>query len=162
MPPKPVPAWLNSSAWASKPRSPVRSSYSFKEISTIQRETTSAAPVGEIGGQEEKDPSSSSSGGGSVRGAVTHQQTATLTTQARGNGLGTSSQQVWLNYSQATLLRDGSPQPLSPTAEEKSEKTASSFDFLVTLFNTEVGHGDWIQQLLEQIPSLGFFFSWLY
>jgi hypothetical protein len=50
--------------------------------------------VGEIGGQEEKDPSSSSSGGGSVRGAVTHQQTATLTTQARGNGLGTSSQQV--------------------------------------------------------------------
>jgi hypothetical protein len=50
--------------------------------------------VGEIGGQEEKDPSSSSSGGGSLRGAVTHQQTATLTTQARGNGLGTSSQQV--------------------------------------------------------------------
>ncbi len=50
--------------------------------------------MGEIGGQEEKDPSSSSSGGGSVRGAVTHQQTATLTTQARGNGLGTSSQQV--------------------------------------------------------------------
>jgi hypothetical protein len=94
MPPKPVPAWLNSSAWASNPRSPVRSSYSFKEISTIQRETTSAAPVGEIGGQEEKDPSSSSSGGGSVRGAVTHQQTATLTTQARGNGLGNSSQQV--------------------------------------------------------------------
>ncbi|CAM6048295.1 unnamed protein product [Sphagnum compactum] len=94
VPPKPVPAWLNSSAWASKPRSPVRSSYSFKEISTIQRETTSAPPVGEIGGQEEKDPSSSSSGGGSVRGAVTHQQTATLTTQGRGNGLGTSSQQL--------------------------------------------------------------------
>ncbi len=61
--------------------------------------------------------------------------------------------QVWLNYSQATLLRDGSPQPLSPTAEEKSEKTASSFDFLVTLFNTEVGCGDRIQQLLEQTPS---------
>ncbi|CAK9225411.1 unnamed protein product [Sphagnum troendelagicum] len=94
MPPKPVPAWLNSSAWASKPRSPVRSSYSFKEISTVQRETTSAPPVGEIDGQEEKDPSSSSSGGGSVRGAVTHQQTATLTTQARGNGRGTSSQQL--------------------------------------------------------------------
>ncbi len=70
--------------------------------------------------------------------------------------------QVWLNYSQATLLHDGSPQPLSLTAEEKSEKTASSFDFLVTLFNTEVGCGDRIQQLLEQTPSLGFFFSWLY
>lgn len=29
MNPKPVPAWLNSAAWASKPRSPVRTSYSF-------------------------------------------------------------------------------------------------------------------------------------
>lgn len=32
--PKPVPAWLNSAAWASKPRSPVRSSYSFGERSS--------------------------------------------------------------------------------------------------------------------------------
>lgn len=33
MNPKPVPAWLNSAAWISKPRSPVRSSYSFGERS---------------------------------------------------------------------------------------------------------------------------------
>lgn len=33
MNPKPVPAWLNSAAWTSKPRSPVRSSYSFGERS---------------------------------------------------------------------------------------------------------------------------------
>ena len=33
MNPKPVPAWLNSAAWTSMPRSPVRSSYSFGERS---------------------------------------------------------------------------------------------------------------------------------
>jgi hypothetical protein len=33
MNPKPVPAWLNSAAWTSKPRSPMRSSYSFGERS---------------------------------------------------------------------------------------------------------------------------------
>ncbi len=31
MNPKPVPAWLNSAAWTSTPRSPLRSSYSFGE-----------------------------------------------------------------------------------------------------------------------------------
>lgn len=33
MNPKPVPAWLNSAAWTSTPRSPVKSSYSFGERS---------------------------------------------------------------------------------------------------------------------------------
>jgi hypothetical protein len=34
MNPKPVPAWLNSAAWASKPSSPVRASYSFSDRSS--------------------------------------------------------------------------------------------------------------------------------
>ncbi|CAM6044365.1 unnamed protein product [Sphagnum compactum] len=89
-PPKPVPAWLNSAAWASKPRSPVRSSYSFKEIGTIQRDK-SAPPLAEIGAQEDNHPSSSS--GGTVRGGGGAQQTDALN-QARGNGLEASSQQL--------------------------------------------------------------------
>jgi len=91
-PPKPVPAWLNSAAWASKPRSPVRSSYSFKEIGTIQRDK-SAPPLAEIGAQEDNHPSSSS--GGTVRGGGGGggQQTDALN-PARGNGLEASSQQV--------------------------------------------------------------------
>jgi hypothetical protein len=38
MPPKLVLAWLNSFAWASKPKSILRSSYSFKEINTIKKQ----------------------------------------------------------------------------------------------------------------------------
>ena len=34
MNPKPVPAWLNSAAWASQPRSPVRASYTFGDRSS--------------------------------------------------------------------------------------------------------------------------------
>jgi len=34
MNPKPVPAWLNSAAWASTPRSPMRTSYSFGDRSS--------------------------------------------------------------------------------------------------------------------------------
>jgi hypothetical protein len=133
-PPKPVPAWLNSAAWASKPRSLVRSSYSFKEIGTIQRDK-SAPPLAEIGAQEDNHPSSSS--GGTVRGGGGAQQTDALN-QARGNGLEASSQQIWLNSNQATLSSAGSPQPLSPTLDENLDKSAASYDFWVTLFNTEV------------------------
>jgi hypothetical protein len=84
-PPKPVPAWLNSAAWASNPRSPVRSSYSFKEIGTVQRDK-SAPPLAEFGAREDNHPSSSSGGGGA-------QQIDALN-QARGNGLEASPQQV--------------------------------------------------------------------
>jgi hypothetical protein len=90
-PPKPVPAWLNSAAWASKPRSPVRSSYSFKEIGTIQRDK-SAPPLAEIGAQEDNHPSSSS--GGTVRGGGGGTQQTDALNQARGNGLEASSQKV--------------------------------------------------------------------
>ncbi|CAK9192317.1 unnamed protein product [Sphagnum troendelagicum] len=90
-PPKPVPAWLNSAAWASKPRSPVRSSYSFKEIGTIQRDK-SAPPLAEIGAQEDNHPSSSS--GGTVRGGGGGGQQTDALNQARGNGFEASSQQL--------------------------------------------------------------------
>jgi hypothetical protein len=155
-PPKPVPAWLNSAAWASKPRSPVRSSYSFKEIGTIQRDK-SAPPLAEIGAQEDNHPSSSS--GGTVRGGGGGQQTDALN-QARGNGLEASSQQIWLNSNQATLSSAGSPQPLSPTVDENSDKSAASYDFWVTLFNTELSrrriHLAELQRLSSQgIPDSG-------
>lgn len=46
--PKPVPAWLNSAAWASKPRSPVRSSYSFGERSSSAHfESRGGKPAGD-------------------------------------------------------------------------------------------------------------------
>ncbi|CAK9193130.1 unnamed protein product [Sphagnum jensenii] len=45
---------------------------------------------------------------------------------------------IWLNSNQATLSSAGSPQPLSPTVDENSDKSAASYDFWVTLFNTEV------------------------
>lgn len=36
MNPKPVPAWLNSAAWASTPRAPVRTGYSFGDRSPVE------------------------------------------------------------------------------------------------------------------------------
>ena len=46
MNPKPVPAWLNSAAWASKPRSPVRASYSFGDRSSSASLVESTARPG--------------------------------------------------------------------------------------------------------------------
>lgn len=49
MNPKPVPAWLNSAAWASKPRSPVRASYSFGDRSSSASLAESVAkPAGDF------------------------------------------------------------------------------------------------------------------
>ncbi|KAH9576889.1 hypothetical protein CY35_01G186200 [Sphagnum magellanicum] len=151
-PPKPVPAWLNSAAWASKPRSPVRSSYSFKEIGTIQRDK-SAPPLAEIGAQEDNHPSSSS--GGTVRGGGGGTQQTDALNQARGNGLEASSQKIWLNSNQATLSSAGSPQPLSPTVDENSDKSAGSYDSWVTLFNTELSRRRIHLAELQRLSSQG-------
>jgi len=149
--PKPVPAWLNSAAWASKPRSPVRSSYSFGERS-------SSAPFESRGGKSAGDNEDFVSKISKVHGENSMQHGES---EVQG-GLVAPTTQVWSNPgTTATLQKSDSLDPLSPTEEEeKVVKSTSSFDYRVNLFTTELTrrriHLAELQRLSAQgIPDAG-------
>ncbi|KAG0583742.1 hypothetical protein KC19_3G159600 [Ceratodon purpureus] len=139
MNPKPVPAWLNSAAWTSKPRSPVRSTYSFGERSGSGSGTVLEAIDKPF--RDYDDPLSS----------VAKVPQETVVTQEESEVTGPA----------ALPSQDaGSPEHSSDTDENRGVNSPSSFDYRVSLFNTELSrrriHLAELQRLSSQgIPDVG-------
>ncbi|KAG0593489.1 hypothetical protein KC19_1G334100 [Ceratodon purpureus] len=139
MNPKPVPAWLNSAAWASKPRSPVRGSYSFGDRSNSASLVESIGkPAGDF-----DDPLIN----------IAKPPKETITSQEESDATGPAAQAAQAQIS------DNSEHS-SDTEENKVAKSPSSFEYRVSLFNTELSrrriHLAELQRLSSQgIPDAG-------
>uniref|UniRef100_A0A7I4EI56 Rab-GAP TBC domain-containing protein n=1 Tax=Physcomitrium patens TaxID=3218 RepID=A0A7I4EI56_PHYPA len=137
MNPKPVPAWLNSAAWTSKPRSPIKPSYSFGERSNS---ATLMEPVGKSTGDQED-----------LLSSIAKVEKEVAATQEESDATGSATQPTQnADYSE----------PSSYTDENKVVKSPSSFDYRVSLFNTELSrrriHLAELQRLTSQgIPDSG-------
>ncbi|XP_024364501.1 uncharacterized protein [Physcomitrium patens] len=137
MNPKPVPAWLNSASWSSSTRPTMKPSYSFGETSGSG---TLLEPIGKPAGHYD-DPLSS----------ITTTQKEAAAPQVENDASGPATQ--------PTQNADYSEQS-SDADENKVIKSPSSFDYRVTLFNTELSrrriHLAELQRLSSQgIPDTG-------